>query len=72
MAIVSFNCSGELIMAIDKTLKEYPDKFTSKSHLIRQLLDKGLFSLKQESKTFSAFIDEVFGFGENVGENNGK
>lgn len=62
MVIVTFNCDFELKNILEKTAKEYKNLFRNKSHLINQLIIRGLNDLHEnnDNKTFSKFLDELF------------
>ena len=55
-----FSCDRELMASINKIFLENHDKFASKSHLIRQLIVRGIDDFYEKDKTFDKFLTEVF------------
>jgi len=65
MTVKSWNCDYELCLILDKTLKENKDKFRNISHMVNQLIVRGLHSLHESNDkkevTFNDCLNELFG-----------
>ena len=60
MKIVTFYCDDELIESMNKIFANCKGKFQNKSHLIKQLIVRGIDDYYEKDKTFDKFIEEVF------------
>ena len=60
MLRVNFTCDKEILASIDNIFEKNPGKFANKSHLIRQMIVRGIDNFYEEDKTFDKFLTEVF------------